>query len=268
MRNYNATLLLLALPLLVGAAPQQRAIELAYGKDPSQRVDLWRPEGRKAPLVIFVHGGGWSEGDKEDELRGAKPRFLLDHGFAFAAVNYRLVPEATVKEQVQDVADAIGLFVREGAKLGIDSGRIYLMGHSSGGHVAALLGTEPAFLQHAGVDVSTLAGVILLDGAALAPDQARLNSWRGPFGSPEAARRLSPIMHTALPNARSFLLLNAQSTDLRQQAERLAAALREAGTPAQTAIISDVDHYSLNAQVGEKRASSTRIILDYITATR
>ncbi len=270
MRIATVALLLTACPLVASATPDQgpgrvQPIELGYGANPLQRIDLWRPAGDKAPLVVFVHGGGWSSGDKEDEAGSAKPRFLLDRGFAFASVNYRLVPEATVQDQVQDVADAIGRFVRDAAKLRVDPRRIYLMGHSSGGHVVALLGTDPSFLRRAGVDISTLAGVILLDGAALAPDEERLRTGRGPFGSPEMARRLAPINHAAAPNARSFLLLNAQSADLRRQADTLTHALRKAGTPATTHIIVGADHNSLNEQVGEANAAATAIIAGYLS---
>jgi acetyl esterase/lipase len=270
MRIVAAALLLTACPLLASPMPEQPAgraqpTELAYGANPLQRVDLWRPVGDNAPLVIFVHGGGWSSGDKADEAGSAKPQFMLDRGFAFASVNYRLVPEATVQEQVQDVADAIGLFVKDAPRLGVNPRRIYLMGHSSGGHIAALLGTDPSYLRRAGVDISALAGIILLDGAALAPDEARLRSGRGPFGSPELARRLAPINHAAAPNARSFIMLNAQSADLRRQADILTLALRKAGTPSTAYVIAGADHTSLNEQVGERNAHATAIIASYLS---
>ena len=72
--------------------------EFAYGQDPKQRLDLVKPAGvPKAPVLLFVHGGGWSIGDKA-HAAGGKARWANSKGWAFASVNYRLVPQATVEQ--------------------------------------------------------------------------------------------------------------------------------------------------------------------------
>ena len=147
--------------------------EFAYGADPKQRLDLVKPAGgAKAPVLLFVHGGGWSIGDKA-HAAGGKARWANSNGWAFASANYRLVPQATVESQAADVASAIAWLRANAASQGLDPDRIVLMGHSAGAHLAALVGTDPRYLRAAGVPIDAVRGVVLLDGAGYdVPTQA------------------------------------------------------------------------------------------------
>jgi arylformamidase len=229
-------------------APAPR--ELAYGSDARHRLDFWRAGGKaRAPLVLFIHGGGWSSGDKEYERDTAKPAHFLGKGFAFAALNYRLVPSVPVEQQVQDVASALAYVAAHADELGIDPRRIVLVGHSSGGHLAALIGTDPEFVKRAGAAMP--AAVILLDGAGLVPRiGAAANRRPGPFRTDEERKALAPLTHAAAPNAPAFLFLNAASEDLRQQAATLAGALQSAGATVRTQTIEGADHMSLSEDLG------------------
>jgi acetyl esterase/lipase len=139
------------------------------------------------------------------------------------------------------------------------------MGHSSGGHLAALIGTDPQYLRRAGLDISSVAGVILLDGAGLVPptgvDATRR---RGPFGSEEERQAMAPVNHVALPNAPSFVMLNASSEDLRQQARTLADGLNAAGTDARVRAIVGTDHASLSANLGRTGDAATAVVEEYL----
>ncbi|MDB5456808.1 MAG: esterase [Caulobacter sp.] len=242
-----------------------RPREMAYGKDRLQTLDFWRGEGGHAPLIIFLHGGGWSSGDKDSETGSAKVAHYVGRGYAFAALNYRLAPDVTIAEQVQDVADATGYLAARSAALGIDPKKIILMGHSSGGHLAALIGADPRFLAKAGLDVSTIRGVVLLDGAGLVP-RARTGAPRpgGPFTSDAERRILAPVNHATKPNAAGFLFLNASSEDLRQQAKILADALEAAGTPAEVHPIDGTDHMALSENLGVEGDPATTLVDGYL----
>jgi arylformamidase len=100
------------------------AIELSYGTAPLQKLDYWRAKADRAPLVIFVHGGGWKRGDKGNATGQYKAPHYLGQGYAFASVNYRLVPDATVEEQAADIANAVAYLRRDARKLGFDPDRI------------------------------------------------------------------------------------------------------------------------------------------------
>src|SRR5690606_4658044 len=117
----------------------------SYGRDEAQKLDFHRARGnaRAAPLVLFVHGGGWTNGSKEN----ATGRHMAPHytglGYNFATIDYRLVPEGTVEQQGQDVADALAYLLRRAGELGIDRSKVVLMGHSAGAHLVSLVGTDP-----------------------------------------------------------------------------------------------------------------------------
>ncbi len=213
------------------------ATEMAYGDEPLQKLDFWRAKSGNAPLVIFVHGGGWKRGDKNNATGGSKAPHYLAQGYGFASINYRLVPDATVEQQAADVANAVAYLRVNAAKFGIDANRIVLMGHSAGAHLSALVGTDPQYLRKAGLDVSALAGVIPLDGAAYdVPAQmtegARFmgDTYAQAFGTdPARQKALSPYWHAASPNSPAFLILHVERDDGARQSAGLAAALRKNG---------------------------------------
>jgi acetyl esterase/lipase len=93
---------------------------------------------RPAPLVIWVHGGGWVGGSKANP----PALFLREHGFAVASINYRFSTEATFPAAIHDAKAAVRYLRANAATLGIDPHRIGIWGMSAGGHTAALLGTS------------------------------------------------------------------------------------------------------------------------------
>ena len=234
---------LLAVPLAAQQSPSPPGMtEIAYGSAPRQRLDfLPAAASHRAPLVVFVHGGAWVVGDKG--MAAHMAFHVRGQGYAFASLNYRLVPDADPRRQAEDVAAAIAVLVRDADELGIDPGRILLIGHSAGAHLAALVGTDPSYLAAHRVSLSALRGVVLLDSAAYDVPALVLRS--GPvarrlyvraFGEdPDFQARVSPTLHAASPNAGRFLLLHIASRPEESGAQslQLAASLRAAGTPAE-----------------------------------
>ena len=216
------------------------AEELSYGTDPLQKLDYWKPKTPGSPLVIFVHGGGWKRGDKRGAV-GVKDTHFLEQGYAFASVNYRLVPANTVEEQAQDVANATAYLIKNAEKLGFDGKRVALIGHSAGAHLVALVGTDLSYLKQAEVDAKSLRGIIPLDGAAYdVPRQIAEggnfmhDTYEQAFGTdPERQKKLSPTAQAAAPNAPAFLILHIQREDGTAQSIALGEALRKADTPAE-----------------------------------
>ena len=141
--------------------------DLSYGPDKHQRMDVYAPPNAKAaPVIFMVHGGAWAIGDKaHSKVVQNKARHWLPKGFVLISVNYRLVPDVTPSEQVQDLAQALTQAQKQASQWGADPDRFVLMGHSAGAHLIALLNADPSVALHAGA--RPWQGAVLLDSAAM-----------------------------------------------------------------------------------------------------
>lgn len=224
---------------------------ISTGADPKQAYDLYASDTATGPVLAFIHGGGWSMGDKA--MVHDLPEYARRHGLTFASIGYRLVPQVTPREQAQDVAAAVA-----GLKWTHPGRPLFLMGHSAGAHLAALVGTDPTYLAGQGLQPSDLAGVILLDGAGYdatgdrgsGPAGRLGNLYSEAFGDNAAA--LSPTLlirpGVAYP---PFLIFHiASRQDSKGQSEGLAAALIRAGGRAEVVVAPDDSHRDINVEFG------------------
>ncbi|KAF5668957.1 isoprenylcysteine alpha-carbonyl methylesterase ICMEL1, partial [Fusarium circinatum] len=196
----------------------QGGTDIVYGEREAQRLRLWKPtsSSTKVPVIVYVHGGSWTIGTYLDSTGSKKVSYLNDLGYAFASINYTLIPKITVKEQVQEIADSVAYLIKHSEELGIDAERVVLMGHSSGGHVVALLGTDPTYAKKSGFSISVFKGVIALDGsnyntlAEFSDSTGPIitNMIKGLSDDPKKLEDMSPTHHAAAPNAGAFLLLH------------------------------------------------------------
>jgi acetyl esterase/lipase len=148
--------------------------------------DLFLPRGKKGfPVVVLVHGGAWVMGDNRCcGLYSSVGHFLASQGYGVVLPNYRLAPAAPHPAQVQDVAAAVAWTCRHIAEYGGDPRRIYLLGHSAGGHLVSLLATDEAYLKAEGLTAADLKGVIAVSGIYRIPpgEVAGTLGGRGPRG--------------------------------------------------------------------------------------
>ena len=150
------------------ATPDMRIVRnVAYGVDPRQRLDLYAPrDARNAPVIVMVHGGGWRRGDKalpgviDDKVARWVPR-----GAIVVSVDYRMLPGTDPLQQARDVARAVATAQREVVRYGGAPDRFVLMGHSAGGHLAALLAASPELTRAAGM--RPWLGTVVLDAGAI-----------------------------------------------------------------------------------------------------
>jgi len=123
---------------LSASAEVERDIEYGRADGISLKLDLFKPEGKQVGLVVYVHGGGWRGGAKED----CPILSLVSAGYALASVDYRLTPQAPFPANVQDIKGAIRFLRAEASRLGIEGTRMAIVGSSAGGHLAALVGVS------------------------------------------------------------------------------------------------------------------------------
>lgn len=251
-----------------GAAEQRaaRAQSIAYGAEPLQTLDYWPGAAPHAPLVVFIHGGGWAKGDKRMMQGSDKLRRWQAQGYAVASLNYRLVPDAMVEQQAEDIAAALALL-----KARFAPRRIALVGHSAGAHLVALVGTDPAYLRGAGMTFADIAGIVPLDGAAYdvaaqLDDGPRImqRTYRQAFGGEPARHgRLSPTVQAVAPNAAEFLILHVERADGERQSTALAQALHRSGTRAEVRSFAGKGlrgHMEINRKLGDPAYPATAVV--------
>lgn len=184
------------------AGTVQRVPDLAYESDgaDAHRLDLYLPTDREhAPLVVFVHGGAFLQGDRRDAA--AVGEALAREGLATAVVSYRLFPDANAEGATQDVAMAAAWIIRHASGYGIQPHGIFLVGHSAGAQIAALIGTDGSYLARAGLSLPAVRGVFAVSGAYDLRDlSGEPDSWQRVDGhiygeTAQARARVSPSLH-------------------------------------------------------------------------
>ncbi len=229
-----------------------------------QSLDVYgAATGPSRPLMALIHGGGWSFGDKANIPHGRdKAAAFTQRGFVCASLNYRVSPAAKHPAHIEDVAAAIAWLHKNAASIGADPRRLYVMGHSAGAHLAALIATDERRLAAHNLPLSTISGVIPLDGAGYdltveAPSAIKrgglLGKWyKDAFGtSAEAWRDASPLWHVApgKPIA-PFLIVHTARAEVTTQSRALAAALKRAGVSADLLLTPKQSHSEVNRQFG------------------
>lgn len=247
---------------------------LSYGTDRLQVLDIYPARAgssQRPPLVVFVHGGGWKRGSKDNADGTWKAPHYTGLGYAYASINYRLVPEATVEQQAADVAAALRYLIDNAGRLGFDPNRIVLMGHSAGAHLVSLVGTDEQYLKGAGLSFAAIDGVIPIDGAAYdVPRQIAdggnfmHDTYLQAFGEdPARQRALSPTFHAQAPNAPAFLLIHVMRKDGVAQNKELEAALRKGGTRVERREFEGTGlkgHGEINRQLGNPDYAATPVV--------
>lgn len=236
--------------LLNAVAPRddvEIAADLPYAGGERHRIDVYAPRrARAAPVVVFFYGGSWETGDRATyRFVGAA---LADAGVVCMIPDYRVWPEVGFPGFMEDGARAVAWARAHAAEHGGDPGRLFLMGHSAGAHIATLLALDPAFLR--AVEMAPgrdLHGVVGLAGPYdFLP--LRDPTLQAIFGAERDWPISQPINHVT-PGAPPMLLATGDSDSvvLPRNTERLAARLRQAGNPVETIVYPGIGHSEIIA---------------------
>lgn len=217
--------------------------DLAYGTHPRQVLDLFLPDRPHPRLFVFIHGGGWRGGDKLHYR--ALGELLSGFGYAVALPNHRLAPEHPFPAPAEDVAAAIACVHRYSGESGVRREGMFLGGHSSGAHLAALLAVHSGLLPEAAI-----AGVIAISGVYDLRAYEEAGEYLEPVFGADRSRwaEASPI--TFVENGRAlpaFFLAHAEFDypGAGAQAERMAARVEAAGGHAQVVEVPGRDHVTI-----------------------
>ncbi|MBC2776504.1 alpha/beta hydrolase [Parasphingopyxis marina] len=247
------------------AGSEQVARDIAYGRDARQRLDIYAPQGVDAdaalPVIVFLHGGGWRSGDKAGYAFAG--RAFAARGFVTVVANYRLAPDHPFPDFVEDAAAAVLWTEANIRARGGDPGRLVLVGHSAGAHIAGLLAMDGRWLGEAGH--RAIAGWV---GMAGPYDFLPLDTpaTRGAFGNATDLAATQPINFADAGDPPALLLHGDADETVRPfHSERLAARLEAAGVPVTLRSYAGIGHIRIMTALSRWTRGSAPS-LDDITA--
>jgi acetyl esterase/lipase len=188
-----------------------RHVDLPYGQDRRQRLDIYSPrDGRNRPVVVFWYGGSWVKGKK------SRYRFvgttLAERGIVTVIPDYRLYPQVHFPAFDEDGGRAVAWVEQHVQEFGGDPHHIVLMGHSAGGHTAAFLALDHAFLQKCGADPRDIAGLVGLSGTyELVPGS---DEERATFPPPYTEKDWQPLRFVDAESPPTLLLHGSDDTEV------------------------------------------------------
>lgn len=246
-------------------------IERSYGFLKAQKLDIYKPQLVKTdtPVIIYAHGGGWHTGSKKNV--GYKAKAFTKEGYVFVSVEYPLLPNSTVELQAKSIAQAISFLKEKSAS----KAPLYLMGHSAGAHLIALVATDPKYLSEFNLTPDDISAVIHVDGAALnLPDKVtekrsvkKQDIYDKTFGTDEKRwEELSPY-HNLKKHSKAppFLLLTAdQHKKSISDAAMFSKLLKSKNIPYQNTMIDNRTHSSINKKFGESSDKAFQVTIDFI----
>jgi acetyl esterase/lipase len=220
-------------------------LNLEYGPDPRNKLDVYQPlDGNGYPVVVFFHGGSWTSGSREDYKFIGEA--LASQGILTLIAGFRLYPQVRYPDFLADSAQAVAWAAREAPLYGGDPRRLFLMGHSSGAYNAAMLALDPRWLSSAGLAPTALAGWIGLAGPYdFLPMQDPES--QPVFNHPDYPAGSQPIDYVSKAAPPTFLGAAASDdlVDPERNTKQLAEQLDAAGVPVTLRIYSQANHYTL-----------------------
>jgi acetyl esterase/lipase len=250
-------------------------LNLAYGQDVKQRLDLYLPTKKPAhaPVFLFLHGGGFREGDRAQYGFVAKP--FADHGVITAVASYRLTGDGfKYPDQPHDTQLAVEWLSRNIAKYGGDPDRLYVGGHSAGAILSAEIGVDRGWLKSAGIPTRVLRGIAPISGPYDLRTAGRPGEDSAYAPTPELKEQASPLLHIVDPAPAAVIALGSaenlgsakQSDMVMDSSKAFAAKLQAAGVKTQLLILDGKDHRGTVTALGDEDSELFKAVIQMITA--
>ena len=217
-------------------------LDLAYGPDPKQVLDLYLPEGEvsNAPVFLFLHGGGFREGDKAHYGSVAEP--FVKSGVITAVASYRLTGSgAHYPDQPDDVKSTVKWLFDNISQYGGNPENIYVGGHSAGAILSADIGVDRAWLVEMGMPREILKGIVPVSGPYDVRARGRPGEVYTYAPTPELREQASPILHVTDPVPVALVAVGSEEA-YQESSMAFTEALKAAGVDVRYLLLDGEDH--------------------------
>ena len=239
-------------------------LDVRYGSGPKQTLDLFPAESPRGAL-LFIHGGYWRALDKGDHSFVA-PAFV-DQGVGVVVINYDLCPNVSIAHIVEECRQAVAWLWREGRSQGVPVERLFIAGHSAGGHLVAMLYATD--WRRYGVPVDAIRGGLSISGVFDLEPLIQVSFNADLKLDSGKARAMSPIHCTAEVRAPLLLAVGGgETSEFSRQSWLLWERWPEC-RPATThspLFIADRHHYSVMSELGDRKSELTAATLEMLLA--
>jgi acetyl esterase/lipase len=235
-------------------------LDVPYGKDPKQRMDLYFPTAKasNAPVLLFLHGGGFREGDRKQYGYVGEP--FAKHGIITVVASYRLTPGFKHPAQPDDAKAIVAWIHKNIARHGGDPHAIYISGHSAGAILTADVGVDLAWLDALKVPRSAVRGIVPISGSYDLRGSKRLEY----LPTPEAEEKASALLHVNAPAPVAIVAYGSLEERLKEPSAALVKALTAKGIKAKTLNLEGKDHATAVWELSDENSPLTKAILAMI----
>ena len=248
------------------AASSRVLLDVPYGDDYWQRMDLYLPaqEGaRDMPVLLFLHGGGWSHGYKE--WMGYMAPCFTDMPAIFVSVSYRMLPAVRYPVMLDDTIAALAWVHKNIARYGGSADRLFIGGHSAGGHLSALATLRRDKLAAAGLPEGVVKACFPVSGVfGFAVGELEKRD-KFLLARPEDAPDASPINFVAGNKVPFYIIWGDNDLDhVMQTSPVMVEALKKAGSPVEHQLIAGYDHFEPSFDGGRRDSAWVRTVRDWM----
>ncbi len=233
-------------------------LDIPYGESKGEKLDIFPAQSPDSPVQLFIHGGYWQLLDKRDYCFVAEP--FVEAGCMVVVINYTLAPDADMHEIVRQSRAAVAWTYENARTYNGDPSRIYISGHSAGGHLVAMM-METDWASAWGLPADLVKGGCAVSGI-FDLEPIRLSYLNQAVGmDAQVSERNSPLYHLPRGVAPLIISVGALETDeFLRHALEFSTALKNAGHPYEHLVLPDQHHFSMVQELGKEESPLTKAI--------
>lgn len=236
-------------------------LDVAYGTSPREKLDIYAPDRPRGPVLVFIHGGYWRSGSKEDNCNFV-PTFTR-RGATVAMVEYDLCPQATVADIVRQTRAAIAWAYRNIRNYGADPAKIFVSGHSAGAHLTAMALAHDWTKE--GLPADLIKGAVATSGVYDLEMVMTISVQEQVRMTPELARANSPLVHPPLVKCPLVVAVGSDEPQgWQQMSQDYYEYCKQNGMDAEYLVEPGANHYTMSEHLLDESSPLARAMIQQL----